>query len=157
MPADLVTLARGVLSMPVLRTVLVGHGSRQAAICALLAATVLDWVDGPLARRLGPTPYGAWLDIEVDSWLTLTTACAGVRLRRLPAVCLAPPLARYVFARGPANDHRPWHRMAGRAQMAVLLAAVSAVPVPPSLALTAAAVQLAALIDIARRRTRAGR
>ncbi|MBA3823924.1 MAG: CDP-alcohol phosphatidyltransferase family protein, partial [Ktedonobacterales bacterium] len=37
----------------------------------LVAGTALDWLDGPLARRLGPTHLGAALDIEADSWLTL--------------------------------------------------------------------------------------
>ncbi|MEP7105143.1 MAG: CDP-alcohol phosphatidyltransferase family protein, partial [Chloroflexota bacterium] len=43
---------------------------------ALLSATAADWFDGPLARRQpgGPTAWGALLDIEADSWLTLLAA-----------------------------------------------------------------------------------
>ena len=94
---------------------------------ALLAATVADWFDGPLARRQpgGPSAWGAWLDIEADSWLTLWCAIAAVAGRRLPAWALVPPVARYgrrVFALRP---HRPWQQAAGAFQMTVLLGALS--------------------------------
>jgi phosphatidylglycerophosphate synthase len=99
---------------------------------ALLAATLTDWLDGPLARRLGPTRFGAALDIEADSWLTLWTAGAAVGWGGLPWWVLAPPLMRYLFPirawlRGglPAGGGPWWARGAGVAQMILLLAAIS--------------------------------
>ncbi len=150
--ADLLTLARAGLSLPAWVTILSGRARPIAFWTTLLASTLLDWLDGSLARCIGPTPLGAVLDIEVDSWLTLSAVLAGVRLGRLPRPCAIPSVARYALAPGPAVDHRRWHHLAGRAQMAVLIAALSRRPPPPRLALALAALQLAALLDVARRR-----
>ncbi len=121
--ADLLTLARAGLPLPAWVTILSGRARPIAFWTTLLASTLLDWLDGSLARCIGPTPLGAVLDIEVDSWLTLSAVLAGVRLGRLPRPCAIPPVARYALAPGPAVDHRRWHHLAGRAQMAVLIAA----------------------------------
>ncbi|HLH67479.1 MAG TPA: CDP-alcohol phosphatidyltransferase family protein [Candidatus Dormibacteraeota bacterium] len=156
--ADLLTLARAGLSLPAWATIVAGRAQRAAFWGALLASTLLDAVDGRLARCLGPTPLGAVLDIEVDSWLTLSAALAGVRRGRLPWPGAIPPIARYVLAPGPAADLGRWHQVAGRVQMAVLLLALSPFPRAPSprLVLALAALQLAALLDLAQRRARRG-
>lgn len=98
---------------------------------ALLAATALDWLDGPLARRLGPTRLGAVLDIEADSWLTLWCAAAAAAWGGLPWIVLLPPLAHYLhpalaLRRGalPSGGGPWWARLVGVAQMALLLAAL---------------------------------
>lgn len=153
-PADVVTLGRGLLSIPLVRTAVRRDRQAIAFWSAVIAATALDWIDGPLARRLGPTPLGQVLDIEVDSWLTLATALAAVRLGRLPRACLIPPILRYLLAPGPAVDHLSWHRWAGRAQMGVLLVGLSPLAVPGGLAATAAGAQLAALAHVAWMRSR---
>jgi phosphatidylglycerophosphate synthase len=155
--ADLLTLARAALSVPAWATIVSGRARPAAFWGSLLASTALDLLDGLLARRLGPTPLGAALDIETDSWLTLSTALAGVRLGRLPWPCAIPPLARYVLTPGSAVDLDRWHHAAGRAQMAVLIGALSPWTPPPRLALALAALQLAALLDVARRRVRGNR
>ncbi|TMC08300.1 MAG: CDP-alcohol phosphatidyltransferase family protein [Chloroflexi bacterium] len=41
-----------------------GRGRRTTLLALLLGCTVCDWLDGPLARRLGPTPLGAALDLS---------------------------------------------------------------------------------------------
>jgi phosphatidylglycerophosphate synthase len=99
---------------------------------ALLAATLMDWLDGPIARRIGPTRLGAAIDIEADSWLTLSTAVAAVVWGGLPWWVLAPPLVRYIhpvraWLSGdlPAGGGPWWARMTGVAQMALLLAALA--------------------------------
>ena len=99
---------------------------------ALLAATLLDWLDGPIARRVGPTRLGGALDIEADSWLTLSTAVAVVVFGGLPWWVLAPPLLRYIhpvraWLAGdvPAGGGPWWARVTGVAQMALLLAALA--------------------------------
>jgi phosphatidylglycerophosphate synthase len=99
---------------------------------ALLAATLMDWLDGPIARRVGPTRLGAALDIEADSWLTLATAAAAVAWGGLPWWVLAPPLFRYIhpvhaWLSGdlPAGGGPWWARITGVAQMSLLLAALA--------------------------------
>jgi phosphatidylglycerophosphate synthase len=112
-------------------------GSWLALGYALFGATLLDWLDGPLARRAGPTRLGGALDIEVDSWLTLWCAVAAVTLGGLPWWCLLPPLAHYLqpvhalrHGRLPAGGGPLWGRLSGVAQMALLLAAL--LPVGPA-------------------------
>jgi hypothetical protein len=113
-----------------------GRG-RKAALWALLAGcTAFDWLDGPLARRLGTSRLGVVLDIEADSWLTLWGAVAGFRAGRLPGMSLLPPALRYPLAAGRKPRPRPWHRAAGAAQMVVIAGALS--PWPPSRALARA-------------------
>jgi len=122
--------------------------SRPAWLAAVAAATAGDWVDGPLARRAGPTALGAVLDIEADSWLTLWTAIAAYRSGALAAWCLVPPTLRYLRP-GP-RPARAWQRAAGVAQMAALLGALA--PWAPLRGLArftappAAVAQLAALL-----------
>ena len=51
---------------------------------------VTDWLDGPLARRAGPTCLGGVLDIEADSWLTLWSAAGAVAWGNIPALVSTP-------------------------------------------------------------------
>jgi phosphatidylglycerophosphate synthase len=101
----------------------------------LYGSIVCDWLDGPIARRLGMTSeLGALLDLESDSWLTLAAASSATARGGLPAYCMAAPLARYalllaalrrvpyeqVYAAEPA-----WARPLGIAQMALFTAAMA--------------------------------
>ncbi len=142
-PADLVTLLRAALSMLLVGLVASGVADRLGAAgwlacaAALLGATVTDWLDGPLARRYGPTRLGGALDIETDSWLTLWSAAAAIALGGLALWCLAPPLARYLhparaLLRGglPAGGGPWWGRVSGVAQMALFIAALLPVQFP---------------------------
>jgi phosphatidylglycerophosphate synthase len=104
---------------------------------ALLGATALDWLDGPLARRAGATRLGAALDIEADSWLTLWCAAGAVAWGGLPWIVLVPPLAHYLhpalaLRRGelPAGGGPWWARATGAAQMALLLGALAPISAP---------------------------
>jgi CDP-alcohol phosphatidyltransferase len=92
-----------------------------------LLAVVSDWIDGPLARRAGQTPYGPRLDLEADSLLTLGAAIAAVR-QRAPAVVLVGPIARYLIAPARARDEVRWDRLTGVAQMALLGAIIARFP-----------------------------
>ena len=112
----------------------------------LLLAVVSDWLDGPLARRAGPTARGARLDLEADSLLTLGAAIAAVRTGA-PRVVLLPPVARYgvqlVRPTLGAGEAR-WDRLTGVAQMVVLAAAIARFPLA-GLALPVSAARAAAL------------
>ena len=97
------------------------------SLAVVLTGVVSDWLDGPLARRSGPSPYGAAFDLEADSLLTLGAAAAGLR-RGAPAIALLAPVARYAIrpARGP--DEVRWDRFTGVAQMVLFGAAIARVP-----------------------------
>lgn len=98
-------------------------------------SVVCDWLDGPIARRLGATsPLGALLDLEGDSWLTLVTASSAVTWGGLPEYCVVAPLARYALLieamrRIPYEriymDEPAWARPLGIAQMSLFTAALA--------------------------------
>ena len=97
----------------------------------LLIGVVTDWIDGPIARRRAQTAYGAGLDLEADSLLTLGASIAAVRMGA-PRVVLLAPFARYVVSplrrvsRDPDGARRD--RITGVAQMIVLAAALAPRP-----------------------------
>jgi phosphatidylglycerophosphate synthase len=139
------TLGRAAAAAMACGTAASGRGRRSTLAAVLLGCTVCDWLDGPLARRLGPTPLGAALDIEADSWLTLWGAAAAFRVGGLPGIGLLAPALRYPLAAGAAAHHRPWQRVAGVAQMAVIAWALTGRKPPRRVAEAVAAAQLAAL------------
>ena len=143
---NLLTLSRAGAAAMLCGTAFSGRG-RRAAFWALLAGcTVLDWLDGPLARRLGTSRLGAVLDIEADSWLTLWGAVAGFRLGRLPGVSLVAPALRYPLAAGRPSRMRPWQRAAGAAQMVVIAGALTRWRTPRALAKAVSLAQMGALV-----------
>ena len=177
-PADVLTLVRAAVAALLAGLVLSGIRDRTGLAgwlafgAALLAATALDWLDGPLARRLGSTRLGAVLDIEADSWLTLWCAVAAIAWGGLPWIVLLPPLARYLqpalaLRRGslPSGGGPWWARVVGVAQMALLLAALlplagswrAALPVLAWPAAAAALVVTLATLVIGHGRQYAGR
>jgi phosphatidylglycerophosphate synthase len=149
-PADWLTLARAAVAATLAALVLAGFRDRLSVVgwlafaTALIGATALDWLDGPLARRLGPTKLGGVLDIEADSWLTLWCAAGAVAWGGLPWWVLLAPLSRYLhparaLLRGglPAGGGPRWSRVTGVAQMALLLGALLPVDFPGRVALLA--------------------
>jgi phosphatidylglycerophosphate synthase len=158
-PADFLTLARAAIGSALAALVVSGLADRLslpgvlAWAAALIGVTALDWLDGPIARRLGPTRLGGVLDIEADSWLTLTCAAAAVSWGDLPWWVLLPPLVRYLhpalaLARGglPSGGGPWWSRVTGVAQMVLLLVALAPISFPGrARALTLAAVPVSAL------------
>jgi phosphatidylglycerophosphate synthase len=126
-PADRVTLARAVLGSGVL-VLAVGDGPALLLGAILLAALVLDGVDGLVARRTGTTSaLGARLDMEVDALLILVLSWHVATAVGWWVLCLG--LARYLFAvlvwLTPGLQHdpppRPWCKT-----VAVLVAAALA-------------------------------
>jgi hypothetical protein len=103
----------------------------RPSLGVLLAGIVTDWIDGPLARRAGPTAHGARFDREADSLLTLGAAIAAARAGA-PRVLLLAPLLRYVVAalrKRPLDDDGVLlDRVTGVAQMAVFAAILAPRP-----------------------------
>lgn len=109
-----------------------GKAGRMSWSMILLGATVSDWLDGPLARRVGATQLGSVLDIEADSWLTLWSAATAVAWGDLPGLCLLPPMLRYLdplvdLRRGklPQGGGPWWSRLTGSGQMVLFLTALA--------------------------------
>ena len=125
----------------------------RPSLTLLVVGVASDWLDGPLARRAGPSPHGARFDLEADSILTLGAGIAAVR-RGAPAVLLLAPLARYAVAAirpSLTSDERRWDRFTGVAQMIVLALAIARVPLGWSV-IPASAARAAALAAQARAR-----
>lgn len=138
--ADALTLARASVGAVLAGLVVAGIHDREGVAgwfawgAGLLAASVLDWCDGPLARRLGPTQLGGATDIEADSWLTLWLAAGAVAWGDLPWWCLLAPVAHYgrpliALRRGELpSGHDPWWGLiTGGAQMLLIMAALAPV------------------------------
>lgn len=136
--ANALTLTRVLVGCILAALVLSGahDRTRPAAVVVwvlvIVSASVGDWLDGPLARREGPTQFGAVLDIESDSWLTLWCAVAAVTMGGLPWICIVPPVVRYshplLDLRGgklPSGGGPWWSRATGAAQMVMLVAAIA--------------------------------
>jgi phosphatidylglycerophosphate synthase len=136
--ADALTFARAGAGMVLAGLVASGVQDRLGPagwigwIVMIVGATACDWLDGPLARRLGPTRGGGALDIEADSWVTLWSAVAAVAWGGLPWWVLLAPIIRYahpvldVLAGGLPTGGGPWWgRVTGTAQMALFVAALA--------------------------------
>lgn len=109
-----------------------GRAGQMSWSLILLGATVSDWLDGPIARRVGTTRLGSVLDIEADSWLTLWSAASAVAWGDLRYLCLLPPMLRYVeplvdLRRGrlPQGGGPWWSRLTGSSQMILFLTALA--------------------------------
>jgi phosphatidylglycerophosphate synthase len=154
-PVDAMTLSRGLAAAVLVGLVVSGtrHRSGLAGwlgwISLVYGSIVCDWLDGPIARRLGMTSeLGALLDLESDSWLTLASASSATAWGGLPAFCMAAPLARYALLMAALRkipyeqiyaDEPAWARPFGIAQMTLFTAATAPFGGP----LTRAAVRLA--------------
>jgi phosphatidylglycerophosphate synthase len=137
---DAITLSRGGTGALMIGLIASGVRHRRGLagwvgwIALLYGAIVSDWLDGPIARRLGTSEAGAMFDIEADSWLTLCSGAAAVTWGGLPPYVVAPPLARYVRLaalrrwvpyRQLVSGDPLWTRNIGMAQMMVFIAALA--------------------------------
>ena len=113
----------------------------RPVLSVLVVGVVSDWLDGPLARRAPASSYGARLDLEADSLLTLGAAIAAVR-RGAPRVVLLAPVVRYAVAALRPDldrDEARWDRRTGVAQMVVLACAIGRWPIAlPAVVISAA-------------------
>ena len=137
---DGITLSRGATGALMIGLIASGVRHRRGSagwlgwIALLYGAILSDWLDGPIARRLGTSEVGAMFDIEADSWLTLCSSAAAVTWGGLPAYVVAPPVARYarlaalrrwVPYRQLVSGDPLWTRHIGMAQMMLFIAALA--------------------------------
>jgi phosphatidylglycerophosphate synthase len=108
-PADLITFARGVLTCALAALVAnsFAHGPEVTVLVVLaVVALVSDAVDGRVARRTGPSSFGARFDGEVDAFLILVLSVYVAEDGRWWVLAIG--LARYAFA--AAGWLLPWMR-----------------------------------------------
>jgi CDP-diacylglycerol--glycerol-3-phosphate 3-phosphatidyltransferase len=99
---DYVSLLRAALLAYVAGFVAVrpNGAERYLALTAFVTASLLDTVDGAVARRYGGPRLGDGLDVEVDAMGILVGSAVGIAHGWLPGVYIAVGLARYVFVAG---------------------------------------------------------
>jgi CDP-diacylglycerol--glycerol-3-phosphate 3-phosphatidyltransferase len=96
--ANLVTLSRGLLIVPILGLLLAGRPWTALALYSLAAST--DLVDGWLARRSGrASPFGAQLDAVVDNLFSI--AILAFLALAYPGLLHRHPIALSVLFAGP--------------------------------------------------------
>ena len=96
--ANLVTLSRGVLVVPILALLLAGWRWPALALYGVAAAT--DLIDGWLARRDGrASAFGAQLDAAVDNLFSI--AILGFLILDLPGLPQRHPAALTILFAGP--------------------------------------------------------
>lgn len=164
-PANVVTLIRGAFVTLIVGLIGEPYSAPAALFAALLAVviTVLDGVDGQLARRTGlSSPFGARFDMETDSVLVLALSVLAWQHGKAGPWVLGIGLMRYAFA--AAGKLLPWlagplsPTLRGKTVAVVQMGALSFVIAPfgpPLLTVPVAAIALAMLVwsfaaDVAR-------
>jgi phosphatidylglycerophosphate synthase len=100
---DLLTLSRGAAAALFIGLLSSGVRDRGgpagwlAWVALLPSVTLTDWIDGPLARRRGPSALGTGLDIECDSWLSLWANCCASAWGGLSPLSITGSVGRYIL------------------------------------------------------------
>jgi phosphatidylglycerophosphate synthase len=154
-PANQVTAVRALLTMVVAGVAALSASERTAWIAVGLAVvvTLLDGVDGLLARRSGmASAFGARFDMEVDASLILVLSILVWRHGKAGGWILAAGLLRYVFI--ASGSIWPWMRRPlppRRRRQAICVVQIAGLLlallplVPQGTAVRVAAISLAAL------------
>jgi phosphatidylglycerophosphate synthase len=108
---------------------------RWALFLVVAAASASDFADGALARRIGPTPFGGKLDMELDAFNMYALSIAGLFLFQVGTRILALGLMRYCYVFAllilPPADRVPrWSRLAAKSICAFAVAALVIVTAP---------------------------
>jgi CDP-diacylglycerol--glycerol-3-phosphate 3-phosphatidyltransferase len=118
-PANAVTVAR-VAATPVLLAIVLAGGATWPALALWFALSVTDGVDGYLARRMGTTRSGAFLDPLADKFLVIGAMAALVAKHVFWVVPVALVAAReaaisvyraYMGQRGVSVPARWWAKV----------------------------------------------
>ncbi len=102
----------------------------------LVVAAITDFVDGKVARYLGPKGFGSVWDMENDSYYALALSVAAWLTRGVPAFVLAIGAMRYLYffvvrAVGDPPDYPPAFKLFSRTVTATLITVLVAVFLPP--------------------------
>ncbi len=92
-----------ILAAPVLIALLLSPNQKTSLIAAIifLAASLTDWLDGYLARRMGvETTFGKFLDPLADKLLIVTCLVMLIPLGRVPAWMAALIIGREIAVTG---------------------------------------------------------
>lgn len=92
-----------ILTAPVLIALLLSPNQKTSLIAAIifLAASLTDWLDGYLARRMGvETTFGKFLDPLADKLLIVTCLVMIIPLGRVPAWMAALIIGREIAVTG---------------------------------------------------------
>ncbi len=98
-PASIVTAARLVIAIALLGTLAVSEPPAWLALLVFavaIAGEATDFADGAIARRTGPTAFGARFDAETDALFVLALSLLAVHWYRAPSWVVAAGLLRYV-------------------------------------------------------------
>lgn len=98
---NLLTLVRLVVAIAVLALLTVGDPPAAmvtAVFFAAVIAEISDYLDGFLARRMGPTAFGARLDMETDALFILALSLVLVDWFDLPSWVALAGIVRYAAA-----------------------------------------------------------
>ena len=103
------------------------------AVCA--ASAFSDFFDGVFARRVGATPFGGKLDMELDAFFTYTLSISGALIFELERWILFMGLMRYCYVfllliLPPAAGIPPWSRLAEKAMCGVSVSTLVFVTAP---------------------------
>lgn len=99
--ANLLTAVRLAVAIALLALLAVrspSTGLVTAAFVAALVAEITDFLDGVVARRAGPSPFGARLDMETDAIFILALSLLLVDWFGLPAWVAVAGIIRYAAA-----------------------------------------------------------
>jgi phosphatidylglycerophosphate synthase len=106
-----------------------------ALFFVVAAASASDFADGALARRMGPTPFGGKLDMELDAFNMFALSIAGFFLFQTGTRILVLGLLRYCYVFAllilpPAGSTPKWTRLAAKYICAFAVSALVAVTAP---------------------------
>ncbi|MFW6291634.1 MAG: FkbM family methyltransferase [Spirochaetota bacterium] len=100
-PANVVTSVRLLVALALLAGLafpVLPPGVLLLLVVLAIVGEATDFLDGLLARRLGPTAFGAKLDMETDALFILALSLFAVHWFALPAWIAAAGLLRYLVA-----------------------------------------------------------
>lgn len=102
----------------------------------LAVAAITDFIDGKVARYLGPKGFGSIWDMENDAYYALALSVAAWLTRGVPIFVLAIGAMRYVYffvvrAVGDPPDYPPVFKLFSRTVTATLITVLVAAFFPP--------------------------
>lgn len=96
-PADGITAFRLLIVVILLLVIPHNYLPSLFVFLIILFAEILDGIDGKIARRTGPTKFGAIWDMETDAWFILSLCLVAVFYQGYPRWIMGFGMIRYFF------------------------------------------------------------